>query len=371
MRILHCLRAPVGGLFRHVLDLASEQARSGHAVGILADSNAEDRLTAVKFASIAPLLQLGIHRAPMSRQPGLGDLQAYRTVLEHARGLDLDVLHGHGAKGGAYARLASRSLNRQGQRAKAFYTPHGGSLNYKPGSPQSQVFLSVERALERYTSGLIFESAYAARVYAERIHTPHVPQQVIPNGLQPADFSLAHHPATATDIVFVGELRPIKGIDFLIDALAVLNKHRTVTATIVGSGPDAEMLKAKTNQYGLSDKIAFTGALAAKDAFNLGRIMVVPSLAESFPYVVLEAAAAGLPLVSTNVGGIGEITAGTDTELIEAGNVSALAASIRDTLANPDAANAKAQRLRENVQQKFTVAGMTEAILGFYALSNR
>ena len=60
MRILHCLRAPVGGLFRHVLDLAAEQARRGHAVGILADSNAEDRLTSPKFASIAPLLQLGI-----------------------------------------------------------------------------------------------------------------------------------------------------------------------------------------------------------------------------------------------------------------------------------------------------------------------
>jgi glycosyltransferase involved in cell wall biosynthesis len=371
MRILHCLRAPVGGLFRHVLDLAGEQARSGHAVGILADSNAEDRLTAVKFASIAPLLQLGIQRAPMSRQPGLGDLQAYRTVLEHARGLDLDVLHGHGAKGGAYARLASRALKRQGQRAKAFYTPHGGSLNYKPGSPQSHIFLNVERALERHTSGLIFESAYAARVYAERIHTPAVPQQVVPNGLQPVDFTLAQHAPDATDIVFVGELRPIKGIEFLIDALANLNKDQTVTATIVGSGPDTEMLKAKTNQLGLSQKITFTGALPAKDAFNRGRIMVVPSLAESFPYVVLEAAAAGLPLISTNVGGISEITADTDTQLIEAGSVSALVNSIRDTLANPEAANAKASRLRENVQRKFTVAGMTASILSFYALSNR
>jgi glycosyltransferase involved in cell wall biosynthesis len=371
MRILHSLRAPVGGLFRHVLDLAGEQACSGHAVGIIADSNAEDRLTGPKFASLAPLLQLGIQRTPMSRQPGFGDLQAYRTVLDHARGLDIDVLHGHGAKGGAYARLASRALKRQGQRAKAFYTPHGGSLNYKPGGPQSHVFLNIERALERHTAGLIFESAYAARVYAERIHTPAVPQRVIPNGLQPADFALAQHSATATNIVFVGELRPIKGIDFLINALAELNEEQPVTATIVGSGPDAEMLKAKTNQLGLSDKITFTGALPAKDAFNLGRVMVVPSLAESFPYVVLEAAAAGLPLISTNVGGIGEITAGTDTELIAPASVSALVSSIRNTLANPNAAAAKAQRLRENVQGKFTVAGMTEAILSFYALASR
>ena len=92
-------RAPVGGLFRHVLDLAAEQARRGHDVGILADSNAGDRLTSPKFDSVSPLLTLGILRTPMSRNPGLGDLQALRSVRAHARTLDLDVLHGHGAKG--------------------------------------------------------------------------------------------------------------------------------------------------------------------------------------------------------------------------------------------------------------------------------
>jgi glycosyltransferase involved in cell wall biosynthesis len=367
MRILHCLRAPVGGLFRHVLDLAAEQARSGHVVGILADSNAEDRLTEPKFAAIAPLLQLGIHRTPMSRQPGLGDLQAYQTVRDYARGLDLDILHGHGAKGGAYARLAARALKRQGQRVKAFYTPHGGSLNFKPGTLQSRVFLAVERALEPHTAGLIFESAYAARVYAERVQSPRAPQRIVPNGLQPSDFTLAQHAASATDIVFVGELRPIKGIEFLIDALAGLNKERSVTATIVGSGPSAESLKAKTGEFGLSKAITFTGALPAREAFNFGRIMVVPSLAESFPYVVLEAAAAGLPLISTNVGGISEIVADTDTLLIAPASAPALAAAIRATLANPAASAAKAARLRDNVQRKFTVAGMTAAILEFYA----
>ena len=149
MRILHCLRAPVGGLFRHVLDLATEQAARGHAVGIIADSNAEDRLTEPKFAAIAPFLKLGISRTPMSRKPGLGDFQAYRSVLAHAQGLNLDVLHGHGAKGGAYARLTSRALKQKGQQAKAFYTPHGGSLNFKPGTVESRVFLAAERGLER------------------------------------------------------------------------------------------------------------------------------------------------------------------------------------------------------------------------------
>lgn len=371
MRILHVLRAPVGGLFRHVLDLAAEQAKRGHDVGILADSNAEDRLTGPKFAALAPALKLGVIRLAMSRQPGLGDFNAGRLVFAHARTLSLDVLHGHGSKGGAYARLAARKLRKQGQPVKAFYTPHGGSLNYKPGSLQSFIFLKAERALERLTDGLIFESAYAARVYAERVGKGPTPKRIIPNGLQPQDFELRELTPDASDFLFIGELRVIKGVDVFLDALAQLNRDRRVTATIVGSGPDANRLAMQAAKLGLTDVTKFTGALPARQAFGLGRIMVVPSLAESFPYVVLEAAAAQLPLISTNAGGIPEIVEGTDTALIEPADADALAAAMGVALDRFDAAVAKAQRLRANVESKFTVAGMTSEILDFYASARR
>ena len=371
MRILHCLRAPVGGLFRHVLDLAAEQAAQGHDVGILADSNAEDRLTDGKFAALAPALRLGILRVPMSRQPGLGDFRAYQAVLTHARRLRLDVLHGHGAKGGAYARLATRQLVRERQNVGAFYTPHGGSLNFKPGTWQSRGLLAAERVLERFTSGLIFESAYAGRVYRERVGVPKAPMRVIPNGLQPADFELQRLDPGAADILFIGELRAIKGVDTLLQALRILNGDRTVTASIAGSGPEAQRLKDLTESLGLAARVTFAGALPARQAFRLGRIMVVPSLAESFPYVVLEAAAAGIPLISTSVGGIPEITAGTDTTLIAPADAQVLAAAMRAALDNHEQAKTKAQRLRANVQEKFTVAGMACAVLDFYALTKR
>lgn len=371
MRILHCLRAPVGGLFRHVLDLAAEQAARGHDVGLIADSNAEDSLTSTKFAGLAPALKLGIHRIPMTRQPGLGDFKAYRAVLNHARTLALDVIHGHGAKGGAYARLASRQLAKEGQNVRAFYTPHGGSLNFKPGTLQSRVLLAAERALERSTGGLIFESAFAARVYRERAGEPKAPMRVIYNGLQPADFELQKLQPDAADLLFIGELRAIKGVDTLLGALKDLNGDRRVTATIVGSGREAERLKTLSRDLGLTTLVTFTGAMPARTAFGLGRIMVVPSLAESFPYVVLEAAAAGIPLISTSVGGIPEITAGTATSLIPPSDVPALTAAIRTTLDQPDMAHTKARHLRANVAAKFTVATMTKDVLDFYALTGR
>jgi len=366
MRILHCLRAPVGGLFRHVLDLAEEQAGRGHDVGILADSNAEDRLTASKFAAIAPKLSLGIARIPMHRQPGLGDLAAVRSVRRHAAKLNLDVLHGHGAKGGAYARLAARSLSTRGRSIKSFYTPHGGSLNLKPGSLEQRILMLIERGLESVTTGLIFESAYAARTYRARIRAEGAPQRIIPNGLRPSDFIDATPLSDATDVLFVGELRDLKGVDILLEALAELHEQ-AVTATIVGSGPDEAKFRALSTSLGLDERVRFTGALPIRDAFSLGRIMVVPSRAESFPYVVLEAAAAGLPLIATNVGGIPEIVAGSDTELIAPDNIRQLVEALAAALDTPGLAKARAKRLKYTVAQKFTVAAMTGAVLDFYA----
>ena len=60
LRIIHCLRAPVGGLFRHVRDLAIAQAARGHQVGVIADSNAHDRLTEQRLADLIPHLALGL-----------------------------------------------------------------------------------------------------------------------------------------------------------------------------------------------------------------------------------------------------------------------------------------------------------------------
>ena len=193
------------------------------------------------------------------------------------------------------------------------------------------------------------------------------PQRIIPNGLKPTDFTLAEPRPDATDILFVGELRRIKGVDILLNALAELKFGHPVTATIVGSGPDAEPLKKLASTLGLDGLVTFAGALPVREAFGLGRMMVVPSLAESFPYVVLEAAAAGLPLIATNVGGIPEIVADTDTVLIEPGNAAGLASALRATLGDAEAARGRAKRLRAKIESKFTVAAMTGAVLDFYA----
>jgi glycosyltransferase involved in cell wall biosynthesis len=153
----------------------------------------------------------------------------------------------------------------------------------------------------------------------------------------------------------------------LLRALRRLNDEKPVSAKIVGSGPHAERFQMLARELRLERVVQFKGAMPAAAAFKLGRALVVPSLKESFPYVVLEGAAAGLPLVATDAGGIPEIVAGTDTRLVPTGDDAALAVLMRSVCGDRQSAIARAERLRQHVHAKFTVARMTSDILGFYA----
>ncbi len=212
--------------------------------------------------------------------------------------------------------------------------------------------------MARSSDALIFESAFSSRRYAAQVGDPGCAMQVIPNGLAEDDFVAVPANADAADFLFVGELRHLKGVDVMIDALAAIAKERPVRAVIVGSGPDAQAFKDRAAAAGLAGAVAFPGAMPAREAFAKGRILVVPSRAESFPYIVLEAGAAGLPLLATDVGGIPEIVAGTRTALLPPEDVGALAAAMRGVLDNPAQAAVNAAELRDTVGERFTIASM-------------
>ena len=116
----------------------------------------------------------------------------------------------------------------------------------------------------------------------------------------------------------------------------------------------------------MNGRVSFSGAQSARSAFARGRCVVVPSRAESFPYIVLEAAAAQMPLIATDVGGIPEIVAGVDMPLIPPGDVEALAGQLRAFLAGPKPFLDRAAALQKYVAERFTVDNMTHAIVDFY-----
>lgn len=360
LRILLIFRAPVGGLFRHVHDLARGLSDLGQEVGIVCDSLTGGEAAEAHLSATEKHCSLGVHRVPMSRLPGLGDIAAARAVARHCADLRPDVLHGHGAKGGAYVRLAARSLG-----ALALYTPHGGSLHFGWRSLQGALFLGAERLLLSRTDGLLFVCEFERRAFAAKIGLGKVPTKVAYNGLWPEEFSTVAEQSGTSDVLFVGELRQLKGVDVLIDALAHLERTgRPVTATIVGAGTLRGEYEAQVRKLGLSSKVTFAGALPARQAFGLGRLFVVPSRAESFPYVVLEAVAAGKSVVASDVGGIGEMLPATS--LVTPENPVALADVIRRRLT--DSGSSADERLREEFRTRFSAASTAEEVLAFYRM---
>jgi glycosyltransferase involved in cell wall biosynthesis len=368
INVLHVLRAPVGGLFRHVLDLARGQAARGHRVGIIADALTGGSRADAAFEDLAPLLALGISRVPMSRRIGLQDVAARAHVGRRAAGVAVDVLHGHGAKGGAYARLAG------GRQAIRVYTPHGGSLHFDWGSPTGLLYLTLERVLITRTDLFLFESTYGRDVFRAKVGDPGAMGHVVHNGVTRAEFAPITPDPQATDLVFVGELRVLKGVDVLIQAIALLARDgRSLRATIVGEGPDRAAFEAQVRAQGLGERVRFVGARPARQAFALGRLLVIPSRAESLPYIVLEAAAAGVPLITTKVGGLPEIFGPDSAELVPPGDPAALARAINLALRDPGAKSDVGVRLQVRVREIFSSDAMTDAVLGAYrtALARR
>ncbi|MBX9778586.1 MAG: glycosyltransferase family 4 protein [Xanthobacteraceae bacterium] len=363
LTILHVLRAPVGGLFRHVRDLASGQAARGHKVGVVADTAGGGRADAA-LADLAKVLALGLTRMTMSRDIGSGDFAAIRHVGERAMAQGIQVLHGHGAKGGAFARLAKRPPH-----AVRVYTPHGGSLHYRWGTPAGFVYLSAENILRRRTDLFLFESYYGRDTFAAKIGDPAATAlvKVVHNGVADAEFLPVITAPDAADLVFVGELRKLKGVDVLIEAMARLaSRGQQLTATIVGDGADRGAFERAAAAQNLRAAVRFVGAMPARAAFALGRALVVPSRAESLPYVVLEAAAAGIPIIATRVGGIPEIFGPDANELVPPGDPVALADAIAHAMQDRGGRHSASLRLKSRLRAAFSVDVMTDAVIDGY-----
>ena len=362
MNILHVFRAPVGGLFRHVLDLTREQIARGHRVGLIADLRTGGTRADDTLRTLEPSLALGLTRIPMRRHANPGDLLVLAHVVRRAAQTQADVVHGHGAKGGAYARLSFGT-----KRAVRAYTPHGGSLLFGHDTLAGKFYLATERLLMLRGDLFLFESAYSADIFRNKIGNPRGLVRVVHNGVSRAEFEPIVTKADATDLVFMGELRPVKGVDVLLDAIARLrDAGRTVTATLVGDGPEREALQAQVARHGLGGAVHFMPAMPARQALADGRIMVVPSRAESLPYVVLEAAAGGKPLITTKVGGIPEIYGPLSNTLVPPVDAAALAQAISHMLDHPDATAEIARQLRGQVQAAFSVDIMVDGVLSAY-----
>src|SRR4029077_2912316 len=183
LKILHILRAPLGGLFRHVIDLVQGQAQRGHQVGLFIDSTTGGTRAETILAELEPCLALGYERVAIPRELNPRDVYALHRVARRLAGLKHDGLHGQRAAGAGLARLVPNF----GDAIRA-YTPHGGSLVYCPGTISGGFYRSIERLLHWGTALLLVESSYIADLFRSKIATPRAMVRVVRNGVGKAEF---------------------------------------------------------------------------------------------------------------------------------------------------------------------------------------
>jgi glycosyltransferase involved in cell wall biosynthesis len=144
-----------------------------------------------------------------------------------------------------------------------------------------------------------------------------VESTIVPNGVHPARFAkLDKREARALTglndagpiIIYVGALRTVKGVEFLLKAMkTIAEADPTVTLLLVGDGVEREKLEGLVRNLGLEERVRFIGRVDNEDVsryLSASDLFILPSLAEGFGIALLEAMASGLPIVATNVGDI-------------------------------------------------------------------
>ena len=159
----------------------------------------------------------------------------------------------------------------------------------------------------------------------------------------------------------VARLHPQKGICYLVEAFARLRTHfPNLKLLIVGDGPERAGLVQRATNLGVSQDVLFAGHRNPPVPYlKLMKVFILPSLYEGFPNALLEAMAACVPVVASDVGGVNELVRhGVNGLLVPPANPSALAEAIQLLLLNPDRAKQLASSAFDQIQKEFSLEGM-------------
>lgn len=193
---------------------------------------------------------------------------------------------------------------------------------------------------------------------------------ILPNGV---DTNLFRPAAIEREpmLLFVGSLIERKGVATLIKAMHAVSpyfpEHRLVLA---GDGPQQPMLENLARELGEAERVVFLGAQSqpqVADLMRRARIFVLASVEEGLGVVLLEALASGTPCVASNVGGIPDIVTPSVGVLVPPADVTALAAAIRQLLADPQQIEAMRQSARQRALERFSWSSIAERLLSIYA----
>ncbi|MEY2447664.1 MAG: hypothetical protein QOH79_1140 [Acidimicrobiaceae bacterium] len=302
------------------------------------------------------------------------DLRSFRTVRHIIRSHETRILHTHMAKAGAVGRLAAKSLGRT--RPRTVHTFHGHVLEGYFSPVVQRSFLAAERYLARSTDVLLAVSPEIRdELLALGIGRPSQ-YEVMPLGLELDPF-LAVSGSTgrlrqALDldrdvplVGVVGRLVPIKSVDLMLEAMPLLPG---VHLAVVGDGEERPALERLGRDRGIEDRVHFTGWFDdIPSAMSDLDVVALSSRNEGTPVALIEALAAGRPVVATRVGGVEHVVLPDQTGvLVPPSDPAALAIAISRLLGDQDLCDRLGAAGRKHVRANFSASRLVDDMRALY-----
>jgi glycosyltransferase involved in cell wall biosynthesis len=307
----------------------------------------------------------------------LYDSRALLKLIRVARAFKPDIVHTHTAKAGFLGRQAALAVR---PRPAIVHTYHGHVLEGYFGAAKSRLYLELERALARVSDRLIGVSQATVDDLVRLGVAPSERFRVLPLGLDLdplAEVDVASRPASRRELgigaeeillVFVGRVVPIKRLDLLLPALAQAGESEPrLRLAVVGDGDERPRLERQAAELGIAADVTFLGYRRELcPIFAAADIAVLSSDNEGTPVSLIEAAAAGLPAVATDVGGVAEVVSAETGILVPRGDVAALAGAIVEMAADPQRRERCGRAARRRAVGRYGAARLLSDIDALY-----
>jgi len=314
IKILQITGAMEGGIRRHLVSILKGLDNNEFSTGFVFSDAHQDARFLEELPFLADHCNGIFFPLHIRKKPSLNDFTNILAIIRKIRNRGFDIIHGHGAKGGLYARIVAKAVG-----AKSIYTPHGGSLHPVYRELMHKIYILTEKILYPLSDKLIFESQFSLNQYISLTSKSSAKKMIVNFNGVPSDVpgieTSTKKGGEGFDIGLFGLLRHLKGQDVMLDALSLLiHSFRSVKVHFFGNGPEKDFLVAKAKSLGLASAVYFHGDVSnAENYMKQCDLIVQPSRHEAFGYSVLEAMSLGKAVVASKVGGLIEIIVDGET----------------------------------------------------------
>ncbi|MBI3633496.1 MAG: glycosyltransferase family 4 protein [Candidatus Vogelbacteria bacterium] len=274
-----------------------------------------------------------------------------------------NIIHLNSSKIGGLGALAGRLVCV----SKIIFTAHGFAFN-EDRSKIVKMFLFILNYITILWSHKTIIIDHKEFDQVKNLPLLHKKLELIHIGVRSVNgIKIAKNPDSPIAIGTISELTKNKGLIYAIEAIARL-KNKNITFTIIGEGEERENLTKLIHQLNITDKVQLLGFKEnATSYLNLFDIFTLTSVKEGLPYAILEAGLTGLPVIASNIGGIGEIIEnGKSGILIEPKNVEQIVEGLTKLIDSPELRKSLGQDLKKNVEQNFSINKMIKETVKLY-----